>query len=133
MKNIKIQLPSNKSFGYFFSLIFLSSSFYFIIFNNNKKLGYFFLLITIIIFVVTFFKADKLQPLNKLWMHFGYILSIIMTPLIMGIIFFGLFMPFGLFMKLFGRDELRLKKSKYNSNWIIRSNKLPQTNFKNQF
>jgi len=48
-----------------------------------------------------------LAPVYRYWMMFGLLLSTyVMTPLIMLLVFFGLFMPFGLVMRLFGKDGL---------------------------
>jgi large-conductance mechanosensitive channel len=55
-----------------------------------------------------------LTPLNKLWFKFGIFLSKIISPLIMGIIFFLVVTPIGLIMRIFGKDLLNLK---YNKNY----------------
>ncbi|HJP38626.1 MAG TPA: SxtJ family membrane protein [Gammaproteobacteria bacterium] len=47
-----------------------------------------------------------LNPVYKTWMRFGLIMSKIMTPLIMGIIFYLLITPVGLFRRLFAKDSL---------------------------
>ena len=56
-----------------------------------------------------------------------------MNPIILGVIFFGLFTPYSLVMRLFGRDELKLKLKKKKSYWITRKNLIHQNNFKQQF
>ena len=48
-------------------------------------------------------------------------------------IFFGVFTPIALFMRLIGRDELRLKLSKKSSHWISRSKPIKSETFKQQF
>lgn len=132
MKLNKIQLPSNKKFGYFFSGIFLIVSLYFL-YSGRFSTGYIFVTLAILFILITIIKADLLLPLNKLWMYFGFFLGIIISPIVLGIIFFGLFTPYSLVMRLMGRDELRLRKTNKKSYWIIRSKSSPQTNFKQQF
>ena len=132
MKLNKIQLPSNKKFGYFFSGIFLIVSLYFL-YSGRFSTGYIFVTLAILFILITIIKADFLLPLNKLWMYFGFFLGIIISPIVLGIIFFGLFTPYSLVMRLMGRDELRLRKTNKKSYWIIRSKSSPQTNFKQQF
>jgi hypothetical protein len=66
-------------------------------------------------------------------MRFGLLLGMIIGPIVLGIIFFGLFTPYGVVMRILGRDELRLKLVKTKSNWILRSTTSSQTNFKQQF
>ena len=132
MKLNKIQLPTNKKFGYFFSGIFLTISLYFL-YSERFSTGYIFASLALLFVIITIIKADLLLPLNKLWMYFGYLLGIIISPIVLGIIFFGLFTPYSLVMRMMGRDELRLKKTNKKSYWIIRSKSTPQTDFKQQF
>ena len=67
-------------------------------------------------------------------MQFGLILGIIISPIVLGVIFFGLFTPYSLVMKLFGRDELRIKLLERSSHWKERSKDESKTDaFKHQF
>ena len=122
MKFSEIKLPSNRKFGFFFTIIFLIISAYFF-FNASYKSGYFFLLISVIFFIITILKAEILLPLNKLWMRFGFTLGLIINPIVLGIIFFLIFTPISLIMWLFKRDELRLKIKKRDSHWKLRTEK----------
>ncbi len=82
----------------------------------------------------TVFAPQKLALLNKLWFQFGLLLGRIVSPLVLGVIFFGILTPVSLFTRLFGRDELRLKRSAGNSYWILRAPPGPaKDSFKNQF
>lgn len=132
IKTSEIKLPSNKKFGYFFSIIFLITAFY-LFYLSNKTMGYILVILTLVFFLITLINSNLLLPLNKFWMKFGLLLGMIISPMVLGIIFFGLLTPYGIIMRIVGRDELRLKKKKANTNWIIRSIKSPQTNFNQQF
>ncbi len=56
------------------------------------------------------------------------------SPIVLGIIFFLLFTPISLIMKLIGRDELRLKFKQRPSHWKPRDTETSQPGaFKNQF
>ena len=132
MKLSEIELPSNKKFGYFFALIFALVSTYFFI-NSMLSWAILFIFIAIIFFITTFLKADLLLPLNKLWMSFGLLLGKIISPLVLGIIFFGIFTPIGFIMRLSGRDELRLKLKNKTTHWISRTEQDQRSSFKNQF
>ena len=127
-----ISLPSNKKFGYFFSLIFLIISFYFFKINSISEF-YIFSFFSMSFLVITFFKSDFLLPLNKLWMKLGFLLGKIIGPIVLGIIYFGIFTPIGIFMRLFGRDELLLKLVLKPSHWIERENIKKSNSFKHQF
>ncbi len=62
-----------------------------------------------------------LAPLNKLWFLFGLLLHKVMTPLIMGILFYGLITPVGLLMRLAGKDPMRLNsEAEATTYWIER-------------
>ena len=71
-----------------------------------------------IFLIITIINANALLPLNKLWMKFGILLGMIVSPIIMGLIFFGIFTPVGVFMRLFKRDNLRLSFKKKKTYWI---------------
>ena len=132
MKFSEIELPSNKKFGFFFTLLFAAASAYF--YNSeNMTLSFVFVAVSFIFLVITIMRAALLLPLNKLWMQFGFLLGRIISPLVLGIIFFGLFTPIATLMRLIGRDELRLKLSNKSSHWISRSEPIKSDSFKNQF
>ena len=86
----------------------------------------------IVFLIITVVNADSLLFLNKLWMKLGQLLGIIISPIILAIIFFALFTPYSLIMRLFGRDELRLKLGERESHWKSREQLMPQTNFTKQ-
>lgn len=120
MKFSDIKLPSNRKFGFFFTVIFTIVSIY-LFFYDNYSTAYIFSVISIIFFLITILKADLLLPFNKLWMRFGFILGLIVNPVVLGIIYFLVFTPTGLIMRLFKRDELRIKLKKRKSYWKLRS------------
>ena len=127
-----IEIPSNRMFGFFFTAIFLIATIY--SFNINSSywtniLG----VVTISLFVVTITIPEVLLPLNKLWMKFGFLLGMIISPVVMGVIFFGIFTPTAILMRLFQRDELRLQLIKKTHYWINREDSSELNSFKNQF
>ena len=128
----EIELPSNKKFGYFFTLIFLIITGYFFL-NKSLNLAYVFAAISITLFFITLVKADLLLYPNKLWIQFGLLLGMIISPIVLGVLFFVLFTPTAIIMKLFGRDELRIKFKKCTSYWIVRENQINSDSFSNQF
>ena len=132
MKFSEVELPSNKKFGFFFTLVFAIAAAYFYL---SGSLTWVYSLVTaaVIFFVVSIFKADALLPLNKLWMRFGLLLGKIVSPIVLGVIFFGLFTPIAFLMRINGRDELRLKLQNKASHWILRSEPFQEESFKNQF
>jgi len=62
-----------------------------------------------------------LRPLNLLWFRFGQALHLVVTPVVMGLLFFLTITPIGLLMRLSGKDPLRLKRDgQAVSYWIKR-------------
>ena len=132
MKFSEIELPSNRKFGFFFTFVFAAAAAYFF-YAANITWTYVFVTAVLIFLLITLIKSDVLLPLNKLWMRFGLLLGMIVSPIVLGIIFFGLFTPIAILMRLSGRDELRLRFSHKVSHWITRSEPIKSESFKNQF
>lgn len=133
MKINNIELPSNKKFGYFFSFIFFIFAIYFYI-EHNSVYVFLFLALSLLFIIVTIFTPETLLPLNKLWMSFGFLLGMVISPLVLGILFFLIFTPFAITMRIFGRDELFLKMKTKKTHWInVNKENNYNFNFKNQF
>lgn len=130
--NSKIELPSNKRFGIFFTLVFLISSIYFYLKEFNM-VSYVLGTCVIVFFLITIFNSKILMPLNKLWMNFGLALGMIVSPIVMGVIFFVIFTPIGILMRLFGRDELFLQFKTKPSYWTKRNEDIHSNSFRKQF
>ncbi len=52
---------------------------------------------------------QRLRPLNRAWMRLGALLNAVVSPLVLGLMFFGMITPMAIAMRLAGRDALRLK------------------------
>ena len=128
-QNKEIKLPSNRSFGIVFFTVFLILSLYPLV--NSESIRIWSLIISIIFLVLGLLNSKILTPLNKLWFKFGILLGKIVSPFVMGIIFFLVVTPIGLIMRLFGKDVLNLKYNKNKSYWIEKND--PRSKMKNQF
>lgn len=132
-KTVQPQLPSNRVFGYFFAFIFGAAGVYFGI-KSISIVSTVLILLGFLFIAAAVFKSDWLLPLNRLWMKFGIVLGHVISPIVMGVIYFGLFMPVGITMRLFKRDELRLKIKSRRTHWKSRSKQIRNLDtFKNQF
>ncbi len=129
MKNTEIKISSNKSFGVVFFIVFLIVSIYPLI--NNGELRIWSLITAIIFLILGLINSKVLTPLNKLWFKFGLLLGKVISPLIMGIIFFLVVTPTGLIMRIIGKDQLNLKFNNKKSYWIEKTG--PKSKMKNQF
>lgn len=62
-----------------------------------------------------------LNPLNRAWLKFGLLLHKLVSPIVMGVVFYGTVLPTGLVMRAMGKDLLRLKlQPEAGSYWIVR-------------
>ena len=123
------KIGSNRSFGIVFFIVFLLISIYPLI--NNESIRIWSLVVSLIFLALGIINSNLLLPLNKLWFKFGIFLGKIISPIIMGIIFFLVVTPIGLIMKLLGKDVLNLKYNDYRSYWIEKNG--PKSKMKNQF
>jgi hypothetical protein len=126
-------LPSNKKFGLFFSTILTSCTLASYFYNKDNYIIYILIAISLFFLICTIFYPHYLAPLNKIWYLIGNYLSKIVSPLVLAIIYFGIISPISLIIKIFGRDELILKRDKVGSYWQIVSNSNFKEKFKNQF
>ena len=94
----------------------------------------FFGAIALIFLLITLAAPKILLPLNKAWYQLGLLMGRVVSPLVLGILFFIVITPVAIFMRCFGRDELRLNKRNVTSYWIIReSTRLDSESFNEQF
>jgi hypothetical protein len=128
----EIELPSNRKFGFFFTAVFFIAAGYFWQ-KETTTTAYTFAAFSVLFFAIALIKADVLLPLNKLWMRFGLLLGMIVSPIVLGIIFFAMFTPIALLMRLARRDELRLRFKVKDTHWIKRDTSKHSDSFKHQF
>ena len=124
-----IKLGSNRSFGIVFFIVFLLISLYPML--NDGHLRIWSLIISLIFLTLGLLNSRLLTPLNKIWFKFGLFLGKLISPLIMGIIFFLVVTPIGLLMRMIGKDLLSLKFNTKKSYWIEKDG--VQSKMKNQF
>ncbi len=122
-------MSSNRSFGIVFFVVFLLIAIYPILKNEEARLWS--LLISSVFLILGLINSQILTPLNKLWFKFGLLLGKIVSPLVMGLIFFLVVTPIGLIMRILRKDVLNLKYNKNQSYWIEK--KGPKSEMKNQF
>ena len=122
-------LPSNRNFGIVFFLVFLIIAVYPLTYSGEIIIWS--LIVSLVFFILGLINSKILNPLNKIWFKFGIILGKLISPIIMGVIFFFVVTPTGLIMRLFGKDLLNLKSSSIKSYWIEKNG--PKNKMKNQF
>ena len=130
MEKTSVKISSNRSFGLLFFIVFLAISLWPLKSQEDLRLWAF--ILALIFFVLGILNSKFLTPLNKLWMKFGIFLGSIVSPFVMGVVFFMVVTPVGLIMRFLGKDLLRIKKSKFVSTYWISREKQNNT-MKRQF
>ncbi len=128
------KLPSERSFGLLFTVIFLLLAGY-TWHSGSDSLHTAICLVLAGAFLLSGLLAPGLlTPLNKLWFQLGLAMGRIVSPIVLGVLFFIVITPVAIFMRIIGRDELKLKKQNVSSYWIERTPPGPEPeSFKDQF
>ena len=132
MKFPKLEkISSNRSFGLFFFIVFIVIAFW--SFRGNiEQIKFWSLGLSLIFLILGLINSKLLNPLNKSWHYLGILLGMIVSPIVMGIIYFLVVSPIGFVMRFLGKDLLRLKSNKNIKSYWINKDKIKST-MKNQF
>ena len=117
MSNDNILLPSNRKFGIVMGFVAISIG-GFVVFHQLQLIGYVFLLVGFLLILGALKNSEWLSPLNRAWMRLGELLGKVVSPILLGLLFFSIFVPVSLFFKLIGRDELKLRRVPSTSYWV---------------
>jgi len=128
------QLPSEKRFGLLFVVVFAAMACIGHFKGWNQPYVYFWICFAVLVALVTLLVPKLLAPFNRAWFGLGQLMGRVVSPIVLGAIFFLILTPVALIMRLFGRDELRLKRKSVDSYWIERHHDTTAAeSFKNQF
>ena len=125
MKGVSVKISSNRSFGFLFFVVFFVVSLWPLKSQGDLRLWAF--ILSLVFLVLGVLNSKLLTPLNKLWFKFGILLGSIVSPIVMGAVFFIVVTPIGLIMRLLGKDLLRINKSKPISTYWINRDKQKNT------
>ena len=132
MKFPKVEkISSNRSFGLLFFIVFIVIAFW--SFRGHiEQIKFWSLGLSLIFLILGLINSKLLNPLNKSWHYLGILLGMIVSPIVMGIIYFLVVSPIGFVMRLLGKDLLRLKSNKNIKSYWVNKDKIKST-MKNQF
>jgi hypothetical protein len=117
---VKHKIPTERSFGYTFAGVFTLLAGW--LFWRGRPGGIEALAAAIAFGALALLAPRVLRPLNVAWGWVGLALNTVVSPVVMGVIFFGIFSPVALVLRLTGRDELRRKTEPSRpSYWIDRT------------
>ena len=128
--NSKTKVPSNRSFGLVFFVVFLIIALWPLKYEGDIR--WWSLALSTIFFILGVLNSKLLTPLNKLWLKFGIFLGAFVSPIVMGIVYYLVVTPIGVFMRFLGKDLLKMSKVKNTSTYWIKRDKQHST-MKKQF
>ena len=112
---------NNITFGILFFIFFLIIGLYPLI--SNEPIRIWSIIVSSVFLIITIIKPNLFTFLNKLWIKFGILLGKIISPIVMGLVFYFVVTPIGILVKIFKKDVMGLKRGK-SSYWINREDKL---------
>ena len=122
----EIKTPTDRSFGVVFTIVFLFLGIWMA--WKGRSEAWVFLVSAALLFVVALARPFILNPFNQAWMKFGLLLSCVVNPVILGVVFFLIISPMAILRKLLGKDSLHLKfNPNTDSYWISRNPPGPKT------
>ena len=133
-KSSKTSSATDRSFGVMFGCIFVIIATLLRLRDEPQKIQFLLLALSFLTFLISFTRPRLLSTPNKLWMKFSLLLARFVSPIILGVLFYVLISPLALALRLFGRDELRLKTKNLATNWQSRKiDGYSLDSFKNQY
>lgn len=106
-KTLERQGSSNQTFGLVFTVCLFAVGMWPMVHGVQPRLWA--LVLSGILLPISLFWPIALTRPNRIWTRFGLLLHSITSPIALGVLFYGMFTPMGLAMRLFGKDPLRLK------------------------
>ena len=122
MKNlISIKRKDNITFGILFFILFLIIGLYPL--KSEGLIRIWSVVLSLVFLIITIIRPNLFTFINKLWIQFGILLGKIISPVVMGLVFFFVVTPIGILVRIFKKDVMGLKRNA-NTYWIKREDKL---------
>ena len=122
MKNlINIKRKDNITFGILFFILFLVIGLYPL--KSEGLIRIWSVVLSLIFLIITIIRPNLFTFINKLWIQFGILLGKIISPVVMGLVFFFVVTPIGILVRIFKKDVMGLKRGA-NTYWINREDKV---------
>ncbi|MCD6680904.1 MAG: SxtJ family membrane protein [Burkholderiaceae bacterium] len=132
-RQTELILPSNRSFGFLFSVVFAVVALWPLLFGEAIRAwaG----VAAAVVAFVTMLIPNVLTPVNRAWMRFGVLLHRIVSPVVLAFMFFVVLTPFGFVMRALGRRPLELSRdASVDTYWVRREPPGPEPeSIRNQF
>ena len=120
-KFVNIKYNDNIAFGIIFFILFLIIGFYPL--KSGSDVRIWSIIFSFVFLIITIIRPNLFTSLNKLWIKFGILLGKIISPIVMGLVFFFVVTPIGVLVRILKKDVMGLKRGA-SSYWINREDKL---------
>lgn len=115
----KVAIGSNRKFGLAFGFICAIFGAWPLLHHAGPR--WLLIILSVAFFSLAALRPNWLSPLNLAWFKLGLVLNKIVSPIIMGVLFFGAVVPLGWYLRKRGEDLLRLQiRPEAESYWIER-------------
>ena len=122
MKNsIKVKSKDNITFGILFFILFLIFGLYPL--KSDEAIRVWSVVLSLVLLIITIIKPNLFTFINKFWIILGILLGKIISPIVMGLVFFFVVTPIGILVRVLKKDVMGLKRGA-SSYWINREDKV---------
>jgi hypothetical protein len=122
MKNFfVVDVKGNITFGILFFIFFLIIGLYPL--KSGGVIRIWSIVLSLVFLFITIIRPNLFTFLNRLWIQFGIFLGKIISPIVMGLVFFVVITPIGILVKILKKDVMSLKRGA-SSYWINRKDKI---------
>ena len=116
-----ISKKNNIIFGILFFIFFLIFGLYPL--KSDEAIRVWSVVLSLVLLIITIIKPNLFTFLNKFWIKLGILLGEIISPIVMGLVFFFVVTPIGILVRILKKDVMGLKRGA-SSYWINRENKI---------
>ena len=129
-QEIRINKKNNIIFGIIFFIFFLIFGLYPLVSVGVIRIWS--VVLSLVFLIITIIRPNLFTFLNRSWIQFGILLGKIISPIVMGLVFFFVVTPIGILVRILKKDVMGLKRGA-SSYWINREDKDKVQSMKKQF
>ncbi len=128
-----VEIHSERSFGFVFAAISFGIGVWPVALGQSGHPHW--IVASFIMLIISLVFPRALRPFNRLWFRFGLLIHAILSPLVLGLLFFGVFASYGLVMRMLGKLSISMHIDRNaKTYWIQRVPPGPTSeSFRNQF
>ena len=113
-----VEGSSNRSFGVVFAVVFLIIAAWPLLSGTAPR--WWAVAVAALFGAAAWLLPAILAVPNRLWLRFGLLLGKVVSPVALGVLFYLVFAPVGLLMRLAGKDPLRMRLERASGSYWIR-------------